>query len=270
MHIRGVDQRAHRKHRTRPEKVLQRVNTIVVAIQLACFLIVIAQMGIATSHSMSNNFFTFSSLHLSQGFAHGNCSVAILTGNLGFNNFLTTISTDNVQFIVTRAVYDIRRSFAMYCTALGIGALNKLFFDVNIHSLTYHHLRFRKEVLTVLELFCWVLALVALVGTQRDNSMLQTFSDVCGDGSGNEFQYYSPYYSMYVGVAVTLFVHFITMLMGLKIMTKKHPKDNRVAEEGEETLHGHEESEPEDSGGFQPSGDESARYARPREIIITR
>ena len=273
MHILGADQRRPRKDRSNAEKALQRLNTIVVAIQLACLLIVVAQLSMAAGKSFNSNFFGLSQYSVSdKALLNTTCELVTTTTSNQFSSYGIVLSYLNIPWMLSKNVNDVRTCLAANAVLIAIGAINKLFFDFNAHQFRYHHLIFRKEVFTVWEMLALVVSFVTTKSVERNGNLIAQYLVECGNSNGNAYVYISPFVPIYISLSILTAAHFVTILLALKNMLKKHPKDDltrTVDEFGVEA-----DSEPEQHADFEFEPDEqpsnvgrghNARHARAEE-----
>jgi hypothetical protein len=236
MHILGVDQRSHRKKRTIAEKVFIRINTIVLACQLATLAIGIGLLANAAAKSMSNSFWTQSELHLSPSYLFYNCSQTYTTSNSLFNSYTVNVDRFNIQFFVSRAAYNLRRVIGLYAALIGVGALNKLFFDINIHYVQVLTLHFRKDILSTVEVCLLIITFIQTKFVERENKIIDDYVHFCpsmqivegGTDASNLFQAQVPMVAFYVGLAVTAASLFFAIAAAIINMWVPHEKDKIV------------------------------------------
>lgn len=241
MHILSVDQRSHRKKRLSVEKAFQRINTFLFATQLATLLVGVGLLVAAGNKSMSNDFFSLSStIDLSSLYFYPNCSHTFVTSNGLFNHYSFEVSSRNIEWMVSRAVYNIRRCIAMYALVIAVGGVNKLLFELNIHNWRFGHLVVRKDIFTVSEIFLLVLAFITTKALERENEMLNTYTSTCakqavaGTSTSSAdtsvlFSHSVPLTSFYIGLSITAAVMFASMVVALYHMWEVHPKDAEKA-----------------------------------------
>lgn len=233
MHILSIDQRSPRKKRTVAEKVFIRINTIVLACQLATIAIGAGLLANAAAKSMYNSFWSHSDLSLNPSYLFYNCSQTYTTSNSLFNSYTVNVDRFNIQFFVSRAAYNLRRVIGLYAALIGVGALNKLFFDLNIHHVQFFTLHFRKDILSTVEVCLLILTFIQTKFLERENKMIDDYVKFCpsmqiingGTDVANLFQTQVPLIAFYVGLAVTAAAIFFGLAAAIINMWAPHEKD---------------------------------------------
>jgi hypothetical protein len=231
MHILGPDQRRPRKDRSTAEKAFQRLNTIVVAVQLACLLIVVAQITMNSGKTFNSNFFGVSEYQvLDPALLNTTCVLESVTSGSQFTDYKLVLSYKNIPWMLSKNVNDVRTCIAANSVLIVLGAINKLFFDFNAHEFRYHHFVFRKEVLTVWEMLALIVSYVTTKSIERNASIISRYLIACGNNNGNAYVSNIPFVPIFISLAIVTFVHFVSILIALKNMLRRHPKDDMVRE----------------------------------------
>lgn len=240
MHVLSPEQRLPGKKRSKAEKVFQRVNTIVVAAQLATLIVLIGLVAVAAPKSMKNNLFVNSELQLVNNYYYPDCEKTYTTSNGLFNNYPFTVSVRNIAYLVTRSVYNMKRCWAIYAAYIGIGMINKLLFDLNIHHVTIGYLQLRKDVISIMEIIFLILSFVTTKMLERENEILQDYVSGCYQQTYNKdfdksyFQYSSPFIAFYVGLAISAALTFFALLVGFVSMWSLEPPQASSAPEDQD------------------------------------
>lgn len=227
MHILGADQKRPRKDRSTSEKIFQRLNTIVIAVQLAGLLIVVAQITMNSGKTLNSSFFSVSKYAvLDPALLNQTCELDTLTSGGQFANYRLVLSYKNIAWMLSKNVNDVRSCIAANSVLIALGAINKLFFDFNAHELRYHHFVLRKEILTVWEMFALIVAYVTTKSIERNASLLGRYLSACGNNNGNSYVSNIPFVPIFISLAIVTVVHFVSILIALKNMLRRHPKDD--------------------------------------------
>ena len=230
MHLLGEDQKRGRKNRSPPERIFKWVNSLVMTVQLACFLITVAQVSIASSKTFSTDFFFPSEfgLKIALSTKTENCTVPI-TEDSFYSDIPVALSSYNRDYRLARLAYRVRRVIAFSGVMLAMSGFNRLLYDLNIYAFKYHYLVLRKGVVTLLEIMFIIITLVSCIAPQHDAKILRDYFKNCGVVNRNYLPHTIPFVALYISIGVTLTAHGVSFLILLINGTKKGPKPTSAA-----------------------------------------
>lgn len=163
--------------RTEGEKWFSRLNTLVVGLNLACFLAAMIRFGSGGSNSMSNSIFSRSPLALSPLYMKETCHYEGYANVGVFQQVVYDITPENIEYYVSTHIAQIRFLLAIAGVQVVLSLLNRTFFELNIHELRYNFLSFKKDMLTVWELiFLCFGAYLSLYVDELNNIILNYLS----------------------------------------------------------------------------------------------
>ncbi|KAK7196727.1 hypothetical protein NESM_000612500 [Novymonas esmeraldas] len=243
MHIYSKDQQAFHLQRTRAEKWWSRANTLIVIVQLACFLSAIIRTGTSSSRSMTNSLFIVSVLELQPPYIVEGCVYQVARRHAFFNNVRFTMSKDNVGYFVSRSVLNIRYLMALTGVHIVVSAVNRLWFETNTHEVRYHFVVFRKDMVTTWEVLLMVLGLVVTLGVTQENQILSNYVAYCAVGTNTAsvslYNSIPPYTELIVSYIVSMAVTGINIIFAVWNLSRENPRDAMLRE----TQQRHEEWE---------------------------
>ena len=215
MHLVGDDQRRHRKGRSSSEKFFKRANMLILAVQLACFLITLSLVLIAAGRTYEGSFIFPSDYLLAEVLdaKTRNCSFNASLTVEGYPNVPITLNYNNQGRIFTETASEIRFAFAVYIAALALGAANKLVFDVNKYSLAIRHLVIHKEILTSIELILLGFTYQQCFRCEGRSSLLVAYLHHCGVTETVTMYHQVPFVALYVGNSVVIFFHLVSFVI---------------------------------------------------------
>ncbi|CAD2221105.1 hypothetical protein, conserved [Angomonas deanei] len=238
MHLYSKDQQAFHLTRTRAEKWFTRVNTLLVAVQLACWLCAIIRTASNGSNSMRNSLFVQSDLQLREVYLTANCSYNVTRTHAFFNNVTFTMSPDNIEYFVSRGVLNIRYLMAITGVYLVVSAWNRVWFETNTHEIRYHFVIFRKDMVSTWEILLLVMGLVITFGVAEENKIMGDYLEYC-NGQLYQGVYSSvlPYVELYVSYFISVAVTVINILVACANMIKHNPRKKLLKEDAERQQH---------------------------------
>ena len=233
MHIYGSDQRRPSKERSKTERILQRWNTLVVAGQTACFLVMVILFSVSESKTFTTKSSIFFSTKLSFADASWNdprCAVTVTSSNYLFSDFNTTIDGRIMPLIVSRSVMHVRWCLAAHAVQIVLGIISKLLFEFNKYEFRYRHFVVQKDVVTMFEIGFMVLTFVYTARIERDSNLIRHYLEqsACANLSRNSYPYYIPAIALYCSLGLTLLTLLISTAVALRSMLRKNPKDEIV------------------------------------------
>lgn len=240
MHIYGKDQQAFHLRRTRAEKYMSRINAIIVAMQLACWLTAMIRTAINEKHSMTNALFGTSNLELTAPYMVEGCMFNAIRTHAFFDRVEYVLSPLNVEYFVSRSVMNMRYLFALTGVYTMVSIVNRIFFETNTFELRYHFCIFRKDTLTTWETLLGVLGIVVAFGVSKENQILQDYLAYCSnkDNSGplipvsaNFYNSIPPYVELYVMYFVSLGYFAINLIIAVWNLSKENPRDKLMRED---------------------------------------
>lgn len=233
MHIYGKDQQAFHLQRTQAETWWSRLNTLIVIVQLACFLSAIIRTGTNASNSMSNSLFINSVLALKSPYLVSGCVYNVTRTHAFFSNVQYQLSPDNVGYFVSRGVLNIRYLMAITVVQVVVSAVNKVWFETNTHEIRYHFVVFRKDMVTTWEVLLIVLGFVMTLGVTKENQIMTDYVTQCaGAGTIGTSFYHSvqPYTELIVSYIVSMAFTVINALFAIWNLSKENPRDAMLRE----------------------------------------
>lgn len=231
MHLLGDDQKRGNKNRTKPERFFKRINTAILAVQLACFLVVLSQVTIAGSKTFTTNFWFPQDFKLITTLDQKtvNCSFNSLEKFGGFSRVNVTIDYKNqADFFVELSSFS-RQAIIVNGVTIGVGGVNKLMFDLNIFHSRYHNLYFHKEIVSTVEILLLVYSIYLCTQADGRGDLLRRYLRSCTVDQETSLPYTVPYVAFYFSLSFTLFFHAITLLFLLKnTMKKEYPSETAM------------------------------------------
>lgn len=232
MMIYGDGQRMSNKGRSTPEKFFKQYNSLVMAVQFACLLVVLSLSIIATPKTVQgdiwfpNNYVPSATMML----AASNCSHEAEKSYLGYRNTRIVFTDATIAPHIAHVAVGVR--FAILCAGLAliVGSVNKILFDLNRYELQYKNLVLHKEVITLVEIMLVCLLIITCSATEEQAALLREFFDACGSDKmadpadpvgGAEaasvlkrtLPYVMPFTALYISSGIVLGSHFITFVM---------------------------------------------------------
>lgn len=230
MHLLGDHQRLPRKQRTAVEKFFKKFNTLVLAVQLACFLIDVARVSTANPKTFESSIWSRSrfELHPILEARTSNCSGYTHTQTyLSYPDTTVVISHDNHGIFFARLAADMRWAIIVNAIAFVIGFLNKLAFDLNYYEFSpkfFGAAVLHKEVITVAELLLLAVTIQACDATSNSAAALRSYLRHCGVTGSGTLPFQAPLVAIIVGTGFALFIHVVCMFIHLRMtFTDRQP-----------------------------------------------
>ena len=226
MHLLGDIQKRHRKGRTAAEKIFKAVNSLIIAVQFAGLIITGTYACILSTKTFTHNMFYPGKVELSSLLTYKlqNCTQPIVYNFEAVGDFNLVLDSNLVlEFLAQHSYY---ATLAIFFTLLSVvvGALNKVIFDMNIYSVRYRNLVFRKSTVTAIEFVLIAIGLTNCILATYDAPMLQDYFQHCGIRTRNLLPYASPLTGLFVAHSVVMFGHLVTFIILIKNGMAKPPK----------------------------------------------
>lgn len=234
MHIYGKDQQAFHLTRTRAEKYISRGNTIIVALQLGCFVSAMIRLSVLQSKSMSNSIFVTSPLNLSPVYESPNCTMHVDRSHAFFRKVTYDLSADNIEYFVSRSVLNMRYLLALTGVLTVVSIINRVWFETNTHEIRYNFVVFRKDTVTTWEVMLLSMGLVMTLSVNQENTIIWDYVQVCNDALALLNPVYNsvvPFVELYVLYFVCLSVTVLNVIVSIWNLSKTNPHDEFIKQE---------------------------------------
>eukprot|EP01064_Diplonema_japonicum_P009948 TRINITY_DN17348_c0_g2_i1.p1 TRINITY_DN17348_c0_g2~~TRINITY_DN17348_c0_g2_i1.p1 ORF type:complete len:345 (+),score=71.79 TRINITY_DN17348_c0_g2_i1:54-1037(+) len=209
--------------RSRPkrEKALKWANLAAAVVSFLCFAITAADVDQRAGRSVDNFWFP-KDWDLDSGLKNilVNCSY---TGTLSVEGWDVqyTMDEEGRGPMMAHSAALVRRAVWITGISVLLSALNKLFFDRNIHEYSLGDagiLSVRKGYLVVLDVGCVVWSIIALQQPNDESSYIDDYISNCtsfvsGASAPDHLWEAPPFILMFVGHGATLFMHMVSATM---------------------------------------------------------
>jgi hypothetical protein len=218
MQLLGDHQRLPNKQRTGAEKMFKKLNSVILAIQLACLLIDVSRVTVAADKTFTRDMWLPHDYELMPVLQSktANCTYDHVGTVRGYANMPITIDATNQGYLLANLAADARWAMIVAGIALVLGAINKGLFDLNIYEFKYKQLVFHKELLTLAEFMVLCLTIQACAEVDASGSTLRDYLEHCDVQSASSLPFATPLIALYVGASVVLFIHVVTALIHLR------------------------------------------------------
>lgn len=217
MHLVGDEQKRKPKERTKGERLFKRANSVVMAVQLTCLLIVLSQVTIAVPKTFGSsrtiwmsNSFQFEDIIAAK---ITNCTWSWVGSFRGFPEQNLTLTVSNAALPFADLAAKARWAIIVNAIGLVVGAVNKLLFDLNLFSFVVGRVVFHKSILSFIEVVLLAMGIQACTQVDAVATILRGYLDHCDVRSQSSLPYTAPFIALYVANAFTLFMHFVTLVI---------------------------------------------------------
>lgn len=226
MHILADDQKRGRKNRTGAERILKRLNSVVLVAQLGCLLVTISYASIAAGKTFKSSLWFPQEYELETvlELKTKNCTYNEIGSHFGFGEVNTTITHANQGLFMAEAAELLRATLVVNGVAVVLGSVNKLLFDLNVFDFRYRHLVLHKELISVLELGLLIWSLVSAIEAEAPAKLMRNYLKHCGVSARSSIFYVPPFAWLYTSISLTLFIHLVTICLHLRNALKKPPR----------------------------------------------
>ena len=212
MHIVPEDQKRPNKGRTGVERMFRRLNDLVMAVQLICWLIYTASVTLRSGKTLGTDMWAPSGFSLSPVLEYklANCSYTTSVDLYAFTGLNITLTRNNSAEIWADFAGQLRLIVVISAVALTIGAVNKLLFNLNKFHWRYHNLYLHKDIVSAAEFVFLAYQVFLLATIQPLAALLQNYLRFCGAKQSN----YLPFVSstpLWVAFAVAAGIHFLSL-----------------------------------------------------------
>lgn len=181
MHIYSRDQQVYNFQRTEGEKWFSRLNTLVVGLNIACFLAAMVRLAAGGSNSMSNSIFSRSPIRLSPLYTKEGCNYTGYNTAGAYQHVLYDITPANIEYFVSSHVSQIRMLLVFAGLQAVLSLINRTFFELNIHELRYNFLSFKKDMLMVWEIIFMCIGAYLSLEVDGLNNIIINYLSSCSE-----------------------------------------------------------------------------------------
>lgn len=265
MHLVGDDQKRPNKQRTTGERYFKRLNNILMATQFACYLIVFSSVVIAMRKTIgldSTTLDTQFSFRLTKFLASktANCSFSTIQDVDGSTGVPFVINSRNQAELFVELMSRINFCLGINGMVIIVGAINKLFFDLNKFHVRIRHLYFHKDVVTTTEILLLAVCYKAAVSLEPRAALLRQYLQFCGIRSQSSIPFTVPFTPIYVSLAFTIGLHFLSVLIFLSNTLRSDFGDEDFGDAGDNTVN--------DDAAFEAQ--RAAQIEPPPEAVMPR
>eukprot|EP00796_Vickermania_ingenoplastis_P010093 gene10093-7062_t len=183
MHIYSRDQQAFHLKRTELERWFSRLNTLVIGMNVVCFITSVIRLGTGASNTMTNSFFSYSALNLSPEYLVEGCTFQVTQSKSAFQDVTYVMRPENIAYFVSRHVLQVRFLLAVAGCHAAISLANRCCFEFNIHELRYNFVVFKKDVLTMWEILLLVMGCFLVLNINQENRHILDYLMHCNKSS---------------------------------------------------------------------------------------
>jgi hypothetical protein len=225
MQLLGDHQRLPNKQRTKIEKSFKWINSIVMAVQFACFLIDLSRISIAAPKTFEEGdiIWVRRSFALDQIIAtktatcYNETGGYNFTGNVwGYSNVPLQLNSLTQNMLFAELSELMRFAVIVNAAALVVGFFNKFMYDANVYEWRWKQLFIHKDVVTFVEIILLCVSIQRCAACDVIAPILREWLQACGVHSENSLPYVAPLIAMYVANGFTLLMHLVTLLILLK------------------------------------------------------
>ena len=235
MHLVGDQQRLPAKQRTKAEKLFKRINTFIIAAHLACYLIDLSAVVIATPKTFTNTIWGVTDFGLKPVLdaKTGNCSHLTVDRVRGFADTPLNITGSNHAIIFTELAVNVRFCMIVTAVAVVLSAANKMVYDFNIFEVKLgRSVVLHKEVLTLTEFIFLIMSIQSATEAELYASDLRGYLVACGVTSESSLPFAVPFVAIYVATGVVLGLHVISFLIHLRnTLSETPPTPGKIKED---------------------------------------
>ncbi|CCW62926.1 unnamed protein product [Phytomonas sp. EM1] len=234
MFIYGKDQQAFHLERTQAEKWFSRVNIILLAIQLICFISSLVRFGIYSSNIISNSFFFRAQLRINYDILDKDCVFHVKESLGVFRNLEYDVSVKNLGYIIDRNALDLRYLWAVTGLCFFLSVINFVWYEVNAHEVRYHFVVFHKDMITTWQVILLVIGIIFTFPVQRQNKLLDEFYLHCVEIPAGYKIHYSPLaplFEFYIFYIASFVILAFNGLFAVANLLRKNPRKVFLREE---------------------------------------
>lgn len=223
MHIYSRDQQAFHLSRTEMEKWFSRLNTLIVGMNVICFITAIVRIGSAATNSMVNSFFGYSTLELSPVYTLEGCNYTVSETHGGvFGSVTYEMNPNNIGYFVSRHVLQVRYMLAVTGVQAAVSVANRACFEFNVHELRYNFVVFKKDMLTIWELMLLSVGAVLVLSVNTENTHILNYLIKCnGNVLLKTYNTVVPSVELEISIFGTLAVYAINVVVAAYNMLSK-------------------------------------------------
>ena len=231
MQLLGDHQRLPTKQRTGLEKAFKQINTIVLAVQLACILVDLSNVIISADKTFTGSMWVPEPFGLESVLHHktANCSYVVTERVRGFADTTINITAANHARLFADVAINARFTLIIAMVAFVVGVVNKFLYDFNIFEFKFGRVIFHKEIVTLAELMLLCMTFNGASNTEVAAALVRKYLEKgCGVVGHGTLPFASPFVAIYVSTAFVLLIHFITFLLHLRFtLNDKQPNPSK-------------------------------------------